>query len=59
MRSHLNHPACAARGLHHSEAIRNGMGQRLLDVNVFAGFHRIDGHLRVPVVRRGDDHEVE
>src|SRR4029078_3500641 len=35
------------------------VGHRLLDVDVLAGLHRLDGHLLVPVVRRGHDHGVD
>ena len=33
--------------------------QRLLDVDVLAGAQRRDGHERVPVIGRGDDHRVD
>ena len=35
----------------------NGEGERFFAVDVFAGFHRFDGDLRMPVIRRDDgDH---
>ena len=36
----------------------DGARQRLFDIDVLAGVERVDGHLRVPVVGRGDQHHV-
>ena len=37
------------------EALVDLVRQRLLHIDVFAGFHRVDDHAGVPVVRRRDD----
>jgi hypothetical protein len=44
--------------LDNSGAFLKPEGQRLLYVNVLAGVHRVDGHHRVPVVRHGDQNDV-
>jgi hypothetical protein len=41
------------------QRLGDGQRQRLLAVDVLAGLERLDGHLRVPVVGRGDEHAIE
>ena len=41
------------------EALVDRVGHRLLDVDVLAGGERVERHLPVPVVRRGDEHRVD
>ena len=40
----------------HELRLRQRAGETLLAVDVLARFHRVEHHLAVPVVRRGDDH---
>ena len=40
-------------------ALGDGDGRRLLEVHVLAGPERVDRHLRVPVIGRGDDDGID
>ena len=57
--AHLGDALVLERGGHHGAAFADGVGQRLLDEDVFAGLAGVDGGQRVPVVRRGHHHGVE
>ena len=46
-------------GLEHRVDARNRVRRRLLDVDVLAGGDRIHGLLRVPVIRRPDQHGID
>ena len=59
LRPDLHHALGAAHRLDHAEAVLDGVGHGLFHVDVFAGLDRIDGHLGVPVVRRGDENGLE
>ena len=41
------------------EALVDFVRHRLLAVNVFAGFHRVDHHAGVPMIGSGHDHRVD
>ena len=47
------------RGVHDRAALADGHRHRLLEEHVLPGAARLDGHLRVPVVRHGDQHAVD
>ena len=47
------------RGVHDRASLADGHRHRLLEEHVLAGTARLDGHLRVPVVRYGDQHAVD
>ena len=55
----LHHALGPPHGFNHTKAVVNLMRHGLFDVDVFAGFHRVDDHLRVPVIRRGHDNHVD
>ena len=59
MHADLADPLVDAHGLDDLGPFLDLQGQRLLDVDVFAGVGRIDGDQRVPVIGRGDQHRVE
>ena len=52
----LHHALGPPHGFNHAEAVVNFMRHGLFDVHILAGFHRVDDHLRVPVIR-SCDHE--
>ena len=43
----------------HRMALFDGMHHGFLAVHILAGVHRVDGSLRVPVVRRSHDHGID
>src|SRR6185436_15748142 len=59
LRADLHHAVGLAGGLDHEAAIADVVRGRLLDVDVLARFTGEDGHGRVPVLGRGDDHRVD
>ena len=59
LHSDLADPVVHARRLHDLRPFFDPQRQRLLDVDVLAGVERVDRGLRVPVVRRGDQHHIE
>jgi hypothetical protein len=58
MQADLHHAAGIARRFEHRAAFIHRVPGRLLDKDVRAGLHRIDRLQRVPVIRRGDDHDL-
>ena len=58
LRTHLHDALVALGRLEHGAAFVNGLGQRLLDIDVLAGLAGEDGRQGVPVVGRGDEHHV-
>ena len=59
LHAHLELPSQPARRVPHLDRLLDGEGHWLLAVDVFARLHRVDRDLRVPVVRRGDDHGID
>ena len=55
----LHDAVVALRRRHHQVALFDGVGQRLLAVDVLARLARLDHLQAVPVVRGADDHRVE
>ena len=56
--SHLQHALVLRRRFGHLARLFDRVRHRLLQVDVLARGHGVDRHLRVPVVRRGDEHAV-
>ena len=57
--SHLHDPPVLARGGDHGLSLGHVDADRLLNVDIGAGLHRGDHGQGVPVVGRGDEHDVE
>ena len=58
MQADLHDAPGFARGFEHRAAFIDRMAGRFFDEDVRAGFERVDGVQRVPMVRRGDDDDV-
>jgi hypothetical protein len=58
VRSDLDDAAGCARGIHHRPAFHDGVADRLLDVDVRAGFDGGNHRQRVPMVRRAHNHDL-
>jgi len=56
---HRHHLLGGLLHLHHPATLDNGVGQRLLAIDVFASLDRVDGHQRMPVVGRRHAHGVD
>ena len=59
LRADLHDALVLARRREHRLALDDVDADRLLHVDVGAGLHRLDHRQRVPVIRRGDEHDVE
>ena len=59
LRPDLQHLAESVHGVAQLDRLLDGVRHRLLDVHVLARGHGVDGDLRVPMVRRGDQHGVD
>jgi len=59
LRPHLHHAPPCGRRLDHPLALADGVRERLLDVDVLAGLAGQNCHFGVPVVRRGDDDDID
>jgi hypothetical protein len=55
----LQDAAALPRGVDDAQTLLELLHHRLLDVDVLARFHRVDRHLRMPVIRRGDDDRID
>jgi hypothetical protein len=49
----------ASHRLDHAKAFFDGVGHGLLDIDVLACFYGVNGHAGVPVIRGGDDDDVQ
>ena len=58
LQHHVWDPVCLVR-IHQAPALVESQCGRDLARSVLAGLHAVDGHDRVPLPRRGDDHRVE
>ena len=59
LRAHLHHPLVLARRRHHGLAFDHVHADRFLHIDVGPGLHRRDHRQRMPVIRRGDQHDVQ
>jgi hypothetical protein len=57
--SYLNDSAELVRRIPDRTSFRDCQRHRFLQIDVLARGHRIDCHLRVPVVRRADEHRID
>jgi hypothetical protein len=55
----LEHALGGAHRFHQLDGFAHTVGQRLLAIDIFAGFHRRDGNVGMPVVGRGDHSDVD
>ena len=55
----LENPAGLPRRLDDAGPFVERLHDRLLDVDVLGCLHRVDRHLRVPVIRRRDNHRID
>ena len=58
-RAGLQHAPVRGHRIHQRDRLVDVVGQRLLAIDVLAGFQRRDGGNRVPVIGRGDAHRVD
>lgn len=57
--SHLRHSLVAARSFHDLAPFRNHQGNRLLDIDILAGFAGLNSYQGMPVVGRADRHGID
>ena len=58
LHAHLADAVVHARGLDHQRSLFRREGEGLFAVHVFPGVQRVDGDGDVPVIGRGDEHDV-
>jgi hypothetical protein len=55
----LHNPMIASRCFDHEPPFADAIGNRLFNVNIFAGITGIDSHQRMPMIRRRDDYSLK
>ena len=55
----LKHALGGSHRFHQLDGLAHTVGQRLLAINIFAGFYRRDGNIGMPVVGRGDHSDID
>src|SRR5580700_4857230 len=58
-RTRLHYALVLSRRLHHLDALIDYDADRFFDIDILAGLTRLDGHIRMPVIRRRDAEHVD